>query len=120
MWLPDAHSIAPSPISSLLSGVMLKTGIYGIIRTFFWMVPENNEQFPIMDSVFWGAIIATFGVVTLFIGTVQSMKQSDSKRLLAYSSIGQLGYIVFAIGAVQPERSFYVHQICSPSVLICR
>ena len=99
LWLPDAHSIAPSPISSLLSGVMLKTGIYGIIRTFFWMVPENNDQIMIMDSVFWGGLIATFGVITLFIGTVQSMKQSDSKRLLAYSSIGQLGYIIFAIGA---------------------
>jgi hydrogenase-4 component B len=99
LWLPDAHSIAPSPISSLLSGVMLKTGIYGIIRTFFWMVPENNAQNQVMNGLLWGAIIATFGVITLFIGTVQSMKQSDSKRLLAYSSIGQLGYIIFAIGA---------------------
>ncbi len=99
LWLPDAHSIAPSPISSLLSGVMLKTGIYGIIRTFFWMVPENNAQTQVMNSFIWGGIIATLGVVTLFIGTVQSMKQSDSKRLLAYSSIGQLGYIIFAIGS---------------------
>ncbi len=99
LWLPDAHSIAPSPISSLLSGVMLKTGIYGLIRTFFWMVPENNAQNPVMNGMLWGGIIATFGVVTLFIGTVQSMKQSDSKRLLAYSSIGQLGYIIFAIGS---------------------
>jgi len=99
LWLPDAHSIAPSPISSLLSGVMLKTGIYGIIRTFFWMVPENNAQSQVMNGMLWGGIIASFGVVTLFIGTVQSMKQSDSKRLLAYSSIGQLGYIIFAIGA---------------------
>ncbi len=97
LWLPDAHSIAPSPISALLSGVMLKTGIYGIIRSFFWMVPHGeNVHF---DGFFWGLVIAVFGVLTLFIGTVQSMKQSDSKRLLAYSSIGQLGYIVFAIGS---------------------
>ncbi|TAL32200.1 MAG: hypothetical protein EPN93_16420 [Spirochaetes bacterium] len=97
MWLPDAHSIAPSPISALLSGVMIKTGVYGIIRTFFWMIP-HNETFH-FNGALWGAIIATFGVVTLFIGTVQSMKQSQSKRLLAYSSIGQVGYIIFGIGA---------------------
>ncbi len=96
LWLPDAHSIAPSPISSLLSGVMIKTGVYGIIRTFFWMVP-HAEGFH-FNPLFWGALIASFGVVTLFIGTVQSMKQNDYKRLLAYSSIGQIGYIIFAIG----------------------
>ncbi|HSV95785.1 MAG TPA: proton-conducting transporter membrane subunit [Spirochaetota bacterium] len=97
MWLPDAHSIAPSPISALLSGVMIKTGVYGIIRTFFWMVP-HAETFH-FSGAFWGVLIASFGVVTLFIGTVQSMKQSHSKRLLAYSSIGQVGYIILGIGA---------------------
>ncbi|PKL35901.1 MAG: hypothetical protein CVV44_20505 [Spirochaetae bacterium HGW-Spirochaetae-1] len=97
LWLPDAHSIAPSPISALLSGVMLKTGIYGIIRTFFWMVPHGTESH--FNGTIWGTIIAACGGVTLFIGTVQSMKQSDAKRLLAYSSIGQIGYIVFAAGA---------------------
>ncbi|MCP4129562.1 MAG: hypothetical protein GY754_00975 [bacterium] len=97
LWLPDAHSIAPSPISALLSGVMLKTGIYGIIRTFYWMVPHGGDAH--FNGVLWGAIIAGMGVVTLFIGTAQSMKQSDSKRLLAYSSIGQLGYIIFGIGS---------------------
>ncbi len=97
LWLPDAHSIAPSPISALLSGVMLKTGIYGIIRTFFWMVPHGEGAH--YDPALWGYIIAGAGGVTLFIGTVQSMKQSDAKRLLAYSSIGQIGYIIFAIGA---------------------
>jgi formate hydrogenlyase subunit 3/multisubunit Na+/H+ antiporter MnhD subunit len=96
LWLPDAHSIAPSPISALLSGVMLKTGVYGIIRTFFWMVPHSEGAH--FDGFFWGVVIACFGVVTLFIGTVQSMKQSDIKRLLAYSSIGQIGYIILAIG----------------------
>jgi len=97
LWLPDAHSVAPSPISALLSGVMLKTGVYGIIRTFFWMAP-HSETFHYNGS-FWGILIASIGVVTLFIGTVQSMKQNDSKRLLAYSSIGQVGYIIFGIGA---------------------
>jgi formate hydrogenlyase subunit 3/multisubunit Na+/H+ antiporter MnhD subunit len=97
LWLPDAHSIAPSPISALLSGVMLKTGIYGIIRTFYWMVPHGEGSH--YNGFFWGTVVAACGVVTLFIGTVQSMKQNDTKRLLAYSSIGQIGYIVFAAGA---------------------
>ncbi|MBN2159147.1 MAG: hypothetical protein JW807_07110 [Spirochaetes bacterium] len=97
LWLPDAHSIAPSPVSSLLSGVMIKTGVYGIIRTFFWMTPHGGETH--LDGALWGLIIASFGAVTLFIGTVQSMKQSDAKRLLAYSSIGQVGYIILGAGA---------------------
>lgn len=95
LWLPDAHSVAPSPVSALLSGVMLKTGIYGIVRTFFWMAPSSTA----FDGYTWGMVIASFGVATLFIGTVQSVKQSDGKRLLAYSSIGQLGYIIFALGS---------------------
>lgn len=97
LWLPDAHSIAPSPVSALLSGVMLKTGIYGVMRTFLFMTPSGN---PAFDGRTWGLIIATVGTVTLFVGTVQSMKQSDAKRLLAYSSIGQIGYVVLATGAV--------------------
>ena len=97
LWLPDAHSIAPSPISALLSGVMIKTGVYGIIRLFFWMVPHSDHFH--FNGALWGIIITALGVLTLFIGTVQSMKQNDSKRLLAYSSIGQIGYIIFATGA---------------------
>ncbi len=97
LWLPDAHSVAPSPISALLSGVMIKTGVYGILRSFFWMVPHGESVH--VNWALWGAVIASFGVATLFIGTVQSMKQNDAKRLLAYSSIGQIGYIAFAIGA---------------------
>jgi len=94
LWLPDAHSIAPSPISALLSGVMIKTGVYGIIRTFFWMVPAEGYT-----GMLWGIVIASFGVVTLFIGTTQALKQVDAKRLHAYHSIGQMGYIILGIGS---------------------
>ncbi|MBI4977053.1 MAG: hypothetical protein HZC28_06190 [Spirochaetes bacterium] len=93
LWLPDAHSIAPSPVSAMLSGVMIKTGVYGILRTFFWMTPEG------FNGTIWGVIIASAGAVTLFVGTAQAMKQNDSKRLLAYSSIGQVGYIILAVGS---------------------
>lgn len=95
LWLPDAHSSAPSPISALLSGVMIKTGVYGIVRTLFWMVPPEVQG---TEARHLGLILAGFGVVTLFIGTVQALKQNDAKRLLAYSSIGQMGYCLLGIG----------------------
>jgi len=96
LWLPDAHSVAPSPVSALLSGVMLKTGIFGLLRVFFFMRPAGA---PGCDAGAWGLVLAAVGAVTLFIGTIQSVKQSDAKRLLAYSSIGQIGYIVLGMGA---------------------
>ncbi|MFB3852697.1 MAG: proton-conducting transporter membrane subunit [Vicinamibacterales bacterium] len=95
LWLPDAHSSAPSPISALLSGVMIKTGVYGIVRTLFWMAPAPS----VAGWRYAGLTLAAFGVASLFIGTVQALKQRDAKRLHAWSSIGQMGYIVLAVGS---------------------
>ncbi len=96
LWLPGAYSAAPSPVSALLSSAMSKTGVYGLIRAFLFLVPAGNAAF---DARTWGLVVAAVGAATLLIGTIQAMKQSDAKRLLAYSSIGQIGYIVLAIGA---------------------
>jgi formate hydrogenlyase subunit 3/multisubunit Na+/H+ antiporter MnhD subunit len=96
-WLPDAHPAAPSPVSALLSGVMIKTGIYGLIRTFFWLVP--NADVRGFSPAFWGGVLAVFGTVTLVVGTYQALKQEQSKRLLAFHSIGQVGYIILGLGA---------------------
>ncbi|GLS05050.1 oxidoreductase [Chitiniphilus shinanonensis] len=98
LWLPDAHSVAPSPISAMLSGVMIKTGVYGMLRTLFWMTPDSM---PAHELQYWGLVTAFVGVVTLFIGTAQAVKQVDAKRLHAYSSIGQIGYIIMAIGCAR-------------------
>lgn len=96
-WLPAAHPAAPSPVSALLSGVMIKTGIYGLMRSFIWLVPAGAAvDFP---SDAWGLVLAGMGTATLFIGTTQALSQDQSKRLLAYSSIGQIGYILLALGA---------------------
>jgi formate hydrogenlyase subunit 3/multisubunit Na+/H+ antiporter MnhD subunit len=96
VWLPDAHPAAPSPVSAMLSGVMIKTGVYGILRYFLWLVPaEAQKDYPL--SV-WGAVIAGFGTITLFTGTMQALKQEQTKRLLAFHSIGQSGYILLGIG----------------------
>lgn len=94
LWLPDAHSSAPSPVSALLSGVMIKTGVYGIVRTLFWMAPAPS----VAGWHYAGLVLAGFGVASLFIGTVQALKQRDAKRLHAWSSIGQVGYILLAVG----------------------
>jgi formate hydrogenlyase subunit 3/multisubunit Na+/H+ antiporter MnhD subunit len=97
MWLPDAHPAAPSPVSALLSGVMIKTGVYGLLRTFIWLVPAG--ALPDYPAIGWGAVIATLGTITLFVGTMQALRQDQAKRLLAFSSIGQIGYMLLALGA---------------------
>lgn len=97
VWLPDAHPAAPSPVSALLSGVMIKTGVYGLMRYFLWLVPaESLADYPAEK---WGTVIALLGAATLFTGTAQALWQEQSKRLLAFSSIGQGGYILFGLGA---------------------
>ena len=96
IWLPDAHPAAPSPVSAMLSGVMIKTGVYGLLRYFLWLVPlEARADYPLAE---WGLVIAALGTITLFTGTLQALKQEQSKRLLAFHSIGQIGYILLGIG----------------------
>jgi hydrogenase-4 component B len=97
LWLPAAHPAAPSPVSALLSGVVIKTGIYGLMRSFLWLVPaEALDAYP---SEAWGLVLAGLGTATLFIGTTQALGQDQAKRLLAFSSIGQVGYILLPLGA---------------------
>lgn len=96
-WLPAAHPAAPSPVSAMLSGVMIKTGVYGLVRYFLWLVPMSaTTAYPLAR---WGMVIAILGTVTLFTGTMQALKQEQSKRLLAFHSIGQVGYIMLGMGA---------------------
>jgi formate hydrogenlyase subunit 3/multisubunit Na+/H+ antiporter MnhD subunit len=96
-WLPDAHPAAPSPVSAMLSGVMIKTGVYGVMRYFLWLVPVSaRESYPLAR---WGMLVAILGTITLFTGTMQAMKQEQTKRLLAFHSIGQVGYILLGTGA---------------------
>ncbi len=97
IWLPDAHPAAPSPVSALLSGVMIKTGIYGLMRSFLWLIPA--EASGALRLQIWGLAIALLGTITLFVGTMQALRQEQSKRLLAFSSIGQVGYILLGLGA---------------------
>ena len=88
-WLPDAHPAAPSPVSSLLSGVMIKIGIYMMIRVFL-------NIFHI--TIAWNMVICILGVVTILVGVMFALVQHDAKRLLAFHSISQIGYMVLGIG----------------------
>ena len=89
-WLPDAHSSAPSPISAMLSGVLIKAvGIYVIIRLFF-------NMFELTESM--SVLITTLGTLSMVIGVFLAIGQWDIKRLLAYHSISQMGYVVMSAG----------------------
>jgi len=89
-WLPDAHPSAPAPISAMLSGVLIKSlGIYSLVRIFF-------NVFGVSISVSW--VLVALGVLSMVIGVFLAVGQWDFKRLLAYHSISQMGYVILGIG----------------------
>lgn len=92
VWLPDAHPVAPSPASALLSGVMLKTGAYGLIRVIFHVFSPEMLQ-----AAGWNNILAVLAVITILLGSAVALTQTDIKRRLAYSSISQLGYVLLGL-----------------------
>jgi multicomponent Na+:H+ antiporter subunit D len=92
-WLPDAHSIAPSPISALLSGVTVKIGIFVLIR-----VTYNIFSAETFLPVSRHSILMVLGAVTLLFGASMALVQTDLKRLLAYSTINQIGIVLIGLG----------------------
>jgi len=92
-WLPDAHSFAPSEISAMLSGIIIEVSTYAFIRVCFSVYTLNFiKLLPIFDILCW---IAAFGII---IGSVLAIAQYNLKRMLAYSSVSQMGYIMLAVG----------------------
>jgi len=89
-WLPEAHPVAPSHISALMSGVMLKVAIYGFLRFVYYLL--GNLYWP------WGLVLLALGTVTALSGVLYAMTQNDLKRLLAYSSIENVGIIFMGLG----------------------
>lgn len=95
IWLPHAHSAAPTPGSALLSGLLIKVGAYGLIRTaeLAGCVREAG------NGVTWlGPVLIAAGICSMLGGVAAALLQSDAKRLLAYHSISQMGYIIFGLG----------------------
>jgi hydrogenase-4 component B len=90
VWLPEAHPAAPSPVSALMSGVMLKTAVYGVLRVLFDLLHT-----PLW---WWGGVLLVLGLATALFGVVFAAVQVDMKRLLAYSSIENIGLLFAGIG----------------------
>jgi formate hydrogenlyase subunit 3/multisubunit Na+/H+ antiporter MnhD subunit len=102
-WLPNAHPVAPSPASALLSGVMIKAGAYGVFRTVSALFrPDAGAGFAAASWEFsaqLGLAVIWIGIVTMAVGVVLALGQSNTKRMLAYHSISQMGFILAGIGA---------------------
>ncbi|MGM0588404.1 MAG: complex I subunit 4 family protein [Bacteroidota bacterium] len=94
-WLPDAHVEAPTPISVILAGVLLKLGTYGILRINFPIFPDATQYF-----VYFMAIL---GMISIIYGAFCAMAQDDFKKLIAYSSISHMGIVVLGISALNTQ-----------------
>lgn len=104
VWLPRAHPVAPTPASALLSGVMIKIGAFGILRVATsYFFPAQGVVSSYTDPIWLstkniGAFIIWIGIITMAIGVFFALEQSNIKKMLAYHSISQMGYIVMGIG----------------------
>jgi proton-translocating NADH-quinone oxidoreductase chain N len=88
-WLPDAHSQAPSGISAMLSGVVIEAGLVALLRVLSGLSGAQNS---------WGFFLLGFGAINMLLGNLMALRQEQVKRLLAYSSISHVGYILLGIG----------------------
>src|SRR5207302_5142892 len=96
VWLPSSHAIAPSHVSAIMSGVILKMGIYGLVRITSILPAPPPE---------WGATLLVLGAVSAVLGVAFAIGQHDLKRLLAYHSIENIGIIVLGLGLAVLGRS---------------
>lgn len=97
IWLPDAHTAAPSPASALLSGVMIKAGAYGILRSLSILYATEGALLPAVSDL--GLVLVAIGALGMFVGVTMAWLQHEAKRLLAFSSVSQMGFILLGIGA---------------------
>jgi len=89
IWLPEAHPAAPSHVSALMSGVMIKMGLYGILRTLNWLGTP---------PLWWGAVLVIIGLISGLLGVLYALAQHDLKRLLAYHSVENIGIMAIGLG----------------------
>lgn len=90
IWLPLAHPQAPSHISSIMSGVMIKTAIYGIVRFVIYLLGA--------DTAWWGILILILAIISCLVGVIYALMEHDLKRLLAYHSVENIGIILLGVG----------------------
>ncbi len=116
-WLPDAYSSAPAPITAMLSGIVIGPGIYVIARTFFSAFLSIQAQ--------WLPIIAVLSFITMIVGNITALLQTDLKRMLAYSSIAQVGYMLVGLavgtqtGLTGTFLQFFNHGLMKGLAFLC-
>jgi len=115
-WLPDAHVEAPTPISVILAGVLLKMGPYGMLRFNYAILPDATE---------WAAnAIAVFGVINIVYAAYVCLAQRDLKKLIAYSSVSHMGFTLLGMAAMTPVAisgavlNLFTHGIISPALFL--
>ncbi len=115
-WLPDAHVEAPTPVSVILAGVLLKMGIYGILRFNYPILP---------DATMWAAhAIAVFGVINIVYAAFVCLGQTDLKKLIAYSSVSHMGFSLLGMASMTPQGisgavlNLFTHGIISPMLFL--
>ena len=94
-WLPDAHVEAPTPISVILAALLLKIGGYGLVRIAFPIFPDS--------AVYFGWFVGLMGVISILYGGLNAMASKDLKRLIAYSSVSHMGFVLLGIASLTPE-----------------
>ncbi len=115
-WLPDAHVEAPTPISVILAGVLLKMGGYGILRVNFGILPEATR--------FFADAVAIFGTINIVYGAFVCLAQKDLKKLIAYSSVSHMGFVLLGMAAFTPQAlsgamlQMWTHGIVSPMLFL--
>ncbi len=116
-WLPDAHSQAPSPVSAMMSGVLLNCAMYGIMR--FYSISE------IMNPDFARHVLLVLGIISLVVAAASILVSKDFKRMLAYSSVENMGLMAIGLGIGTPLALFgtmfvvLAHSICKPLMFFC-
>jgi formate hydrogenlyase subunit 3/multisubunit Na+/H+ antiporter MnhD subunit len=111
VWLPRAHPAAPSHVSALMSAAMVKLGVYGALRLFFDLLPPG--------PAWWGGLVIAAGVATALTGVLYSVAESHLKRLLAYSTIENVGLIFVGLGFAMIMRGYQYPDLAAIGLVVC-